>query len=169
MAHRVRQNAGRRDEGLAALRISGEYTRQSNHAGGVVPVSPFSMLRMLGLAAILSGMVIVQASAAPALVHSEPMSGQHVAAGNVAVKLSFDTVIDPFRARLLLFGPSGAPQLLPASPTDDEQQSIATSVALAPGHYVLHWRMRARTGDPAQGTLPFDVDAITAPKPGSHP
>ncbi|WP_244191796.1 copper resistance CopC family protein [Komagataeibacter swingsii] len=132
-------------------------------------MSLFSMLRMLGLAAILSGMVIVQASAAPALVHSEPTPGQHVAAGNVAVKLSFDTVIDPFRARLLLLGPGGVPQLLPASPTDDEQQSIATSVALTPGHYVLHWRMRARTGDPAQGTLPFDVDAATVPKPGSHP
>ncbi|GCE84253.1 copper resistance protein CopC [Komagataeibacter diospyri] len=126
-------------------------------------MSFFSMLRMTGLSAVLSGMVMAQACAAPVLVHSEPMPGQHVAVGNVAVKLSFDTVIDPFRARLLLLGPSGVPQLLPASPIDDEQQSIATSVTLTPGHYVLHWRMRARTGDPVQGTLPFDVGAPSAP------
>ena len=126
-------------------------------------MSFFPMLRMLGLSAVLSGAVMAQACAAPVLVHSEPAAGQRVAAGTVAVKLSFDTVIDPFRARLLLLGPSGVPQLLPASPSDDEQQSIATSMALTPGHYVLHWRMRARTGDPVQGTLPFDVGAPTAP------
>ena len=84
-------------------------------------------------------------------------------AGNVAVKLSFDRVIDPFRARLLLLGPSGVPQLLPASPVDDEQHGLATTVALTPGHYVLHWRMRAQAGDPAQGTLPFDVGAAPTP------
>ncbi|GBQ43588.1 hypothetical protein AA18890_1996 [Komagataeibacter europaeus LMG 18890] len=123
----------------------------------------FPTLRMLGLSATLSGAVVAQACAAPALVHSDPAPGARVAAGNVAVKLTFDTVIDPFRARLLLLGPSGVPQLLPASPIDDEQQSIATSVALTPGHYVLHWRMRARTGDPVQGTLPFDVGAPAAP------
>ncbi|WP_346011913.1 copper resistance CopC family protein [Komagataeibacter sp. FXV3] len=126
-------------------------------------MSFFPMLRMLGLSAILSGAAVVaQASAAPALVHSDPAPGQRVAAGNVAIRLSFDTVIDPFRARLLLLGPSGVPQLLPASPSDDEQQSIATSMALTPGHYVLHWRMRARTGDPVQGTLPFDVGTTPA-------
>ncbi|MBL7233129.1 copper resistance protein CopC [Komagataeibacter oboediens] len=154
---------GGRMKVLPPFAYRGNTHGRFNHAGGVVPVSFFPMLRMLGLSAILSGVAVAQACAAPALVHSEPAAGQRVAAGNVALKLSFDTVIDPFRARLLLLGPSGVPQLLPASPIDDEQQSIATNVALTPGHYVLHWRMRARTGDPVQGTLPFDVGAPAAP------
>lgn len=123
-----------------------------------------TMLRGCCVFVTVLGGLAARADAAPVLVHAEPAAGQRVPAGNVALKLSFNSVIDPFRARLLLLGPSGVPQLLPASPTDDEQHGLATTVALAPGHYVLHWRMRGQTGDPAQGTLPFDVDAapITA-------
>ncbi|KDU95015.1 copper resistance protein CopC [Komagataeibacter rhaeticus AF1] len=133
------------------------------HAGGVPPVSFSKMLRRCGVFAIMLGGFAGQAAAAPVLVHAEPAAGQSVPAGNVAVKLSFDSVIDPFRARLLLLGPSGVPQLLPASPVDDEQHGLATTVALTPGHYVLHWRMRAQAGNPVQGTLPFDVTAGPAP------
>ncbi len=122
-----------------------------------MPVSRVSTLRLLGLS-FLGCVVAVRASAAPVLVHATPAAGQHVPAGNVAIKLGYNSVIDPFRARLLLLGPSGVPQLLAASPSDDEQQGLATTVALTPGHYVLHWRMRAPGGTPAEGNVPFDVD-----------
>ncbi|GAB6967435.1 hypothetical protein JCM25156A_14720 [Komagataeibacter kakiaceti JCM 25156] len=129
-----------------------------------------TMPRMLALAAILYGAGgMAGALAAPALVRAEPAAGQTVAAGNVAFRLSFDSVIDPFRARLLLLGPDGAPRLLPASPVDDEQQAISTTVALTPGHYVLHWRMRARGGDTGEGALPFDVGAPSSPVPAKTP
>ena len=130
-----------------------------------------TMPRILALAAILSGVGgVAQAFAAPVLVQATPAAGQTVAAGNVALRLSFDTVIDPFRARLLLLGPDGAPRLLPASPVDDEQQVISTTVALTPGHYVLHWRMRTRGGDTGEGTLPFDVGTpSTPPATGTAP
>ncbi|WP_050856116.1 copper resistance CopC family protein [Komagataeibacter medellinensis] len=118
-----------------------------------------TVLRSCCVFVTVLGGLAARADAAPVLVHAEPAAGQLVPAGNVALKLSFNSVIDPFRARLLLLGPSGVPQLLPASPTDDEQHGLATTVALAPGHYVLHWRMRGQAGDPAQGTLPFDVGA----------
>lgn len=130
----------------------------------------FSIIsRVLGLSAvILCGTGVVQAIAAPVLVQAQPAAGQKVAAGNVAVRLSFDGVIDPFRARLLLLGPDGAPRLLPASPIDDEQHAIATTVALTPGHYVLQWRIATRGGSAGQGTLPFDVGGVDS-SPARHP
>ena len=128
-----------------------------------------TMLRRIGVSAVLMGALAAQAYAAPVLVHAEPAAGQQVPAGNVAVKLSFDSVIDPFRARLLLLGPSGVPQLLPASPADDEQHGLATTVVLTPGHYVLHWRMRGQSGSPVQGTLPFDVGTVAAAPPTPAP
>ncbi|GBQ71219.1 hypothetical protein AA15237_1037 [Komagataeibacter xylinus NBRC 15237] len=122
-----------------------------------MPVSCVSTLRLPCLS-FLGCVLAARAFAAPVLVHATPAAGQHVPAGNVAIRLGYNSVIDPFRARLLLLGPSGVPQLLAASPSDDEQQGLATTVALTPGHYVLHWRMRAPGGTPAEGNVPFDVD-----------
>lgn len=133
-----------------------------------MPVFRVSTLRLLGLS-FIGCVVAARAFAAPVLVHATPSAGQHVPAGNVAIKLNYNSVIDPFRARLLLLGPSGVPQLLAASPSDDEQQGLATTVTLTPGHYVLHWRMRAPGGTPAEGNLPFDVDPAGAPAVAAAP
>ncbi|MDT8870561.1 hypothetical protein RAA17_03585 [Komagataeibacter rhaeticus] len=105
--------SGRRDEGLAALRVSGEYRRQSNPCRRCPARVLSKMLRRCGVFAIMLGGFAGQAAAAPVLVHAEPAAGQSVPAGNVAVKLSFDSVIDPFRARLLLLGPSGCRNCCP--------------------------------------------------------
>ncbi|MBV1833415.1 copper resistance CopC family protein [Novacetimonas pomaceti] len=98
--------------------------------------------------------------ASPGLVHATPAAGQNVNAGTVSIRLDFNAVIDPFHTRLVLLGPSGVPQLLLASPKDDEQQEIAVDVPLGtPGDYVLQWRAGGRASGVSHGSVPFHVVA----------
>ncbi len=125
------------------------------HSFSILPMCLAAGLFCLGLGR--------SAWANPSLVHAMPAAHQAVAAGTVTIRLDFNAVIDPFPTRLVLLGPSGVPQLLLASPKDDEQQVITVDVPLTiPGDYVLQWRAGGKGSGTSHGDVPFRVVAATA-------
>ena len=124
------------------------------HSFSILPACLAAGLLCLGLAR--------PAWANPSLVHATPAAHQAVAVGTVTIRLDFSAVIDPFPTRLVLLGPSGVPQLLLASPKDDEQQVITVDVPLTtPGDYVLQWRAGGKGSGVSHGDVPFRVVAAT--------
>ncbi|PYD60184.1 copper resistance protein CopC [Novacetimonas maltaceti] len=123
----------------------------------------FSFLPACLAAVLLCAGLARPAWANPSLVHATPAARQSVGAGTVTIRLDFDSVLDPFHTRLVLLGPSGVPQLLLASPKDDEQQAISVDVPLStPGAYVLQWRAGGKGSGVSHGSVPFDV--VAAPQ-----
>jgi methionine-rich copper-binding protein CopC len=96
------------------------------------------------------------ASAHAVLMASEPAAGSRVAAGQVSVRLRYNSRIDSYRSRISVTRPDGSASVLPIAPTSAEGE-LETVIRLVPGDYVLHWQVLAVDGHITRGDVPFTV------------
>lgn len=89
------------------------------------------------------------------LVESTPAIGATVA-GDVQLRLRYNSRIDRKRSRLTLTGEDQSAIILPilADGTDDV---LLARIALRPGHYTLRWQVLAVDGHITRGDVPFTV------------
>jgi methionine-rich copper-binding protein CopC len=109
---------------------------------------------VIGLLVLWLGISPAQAHAV--LVASEPVAGGTVAAGQVSVRLRYNSRIDSYRSRISVTRPDGTSVVLPIAPSSAEGE-LETVVRLAPGGHVLHWQVLAVDGHITRGDVPFTV------------
>jgi methionine-rich copper-binding protein CopC len=114
----------------------------------------FPWLRTLTALAVLAAPV--GAAAHAILIKSDPAIGAAVKAGQIAIRLRYNSRIDRTRSRLTLTGPDQAQTILPIEP-DKFDDTLATTAQLPQGDYVLRWQVLAVDGHITRGDLPFTV------------
>lgn len=112
------------------------------------------------LAATAAALMI--AGGAPAWAHAvivsaSPTADQHVAAGELAVRIEFNSRIDKARSRLQLMAPAGGESDLPIDQDGEPNIVTGTTGELVPGAYVLRWQVLAVDGHITRGDIPFFV------------
>ncbi len=93
------------------------------------------------------------------LLDSTPEPGAHGNSGHVALRLRFNSRIDPVRSRLTLTRPDQVKSVLPleSGPTPDVLQAAAD---LGPGVYSLRWQVLAADGHITRGDVGFTLTPI---------
>jgi methionine-rich copper-binding protein CopC len=102
------------------------------------------------------------AGSAPAWAHAvvvsaNPTADQHVPAGELAVRIEFNTRIDKARSRLQVMTPAGKRTDVPIDQGGEPNIVTGTAPALTPGDYVLRWQVLATDGHITRGDIPFTV------------
>ena len=130
-------------------------------------------MRWLALVAVLAFPAILWAHAR--LLSSDPAGGAVLAASPTSVRLVFSERPELALASIRLAGAGDTTSLGPLErdPTDDAVVVAPIDRALAPGSYVVIWRVAARDGHIIRGTIGFTVagdtaavsETITAPPP----
>ncbi len=90
------------------------------------------------------------------LVESQPAVGGSAVAGNVTLRLRYNSRIDHARSRLTLNRPDKTQIVLP-TPATDPVDVLSTQADLAPGTYMLRWQVLAVDGHITRGDVPFTV------------
>ncbi len=124
------------------------------------------------VAIVLVAVVAPAASAHTSLVSSSPAPGA-VIESPASVSLTFDDALLQLGDSVQVRDADGVNHAGdPYFPRDNTIQADVDGT-LAPGDYVVAWRIVAEDGHPIQGTIPFtvvgDASAITAPSPSSPP
>ena len=106
--------------------------------------------------------VAAAAAAAPAWAHAvivsaSPTANEHVAPGELPVRIEFNSRIDKVRSRLQVMAPAGAKTDVPIYQAGDPNVVAGTTGALTPGAYVLRWQVLAIDGHITRGDIPFVV------------
>ena len=102
------------------------------------------------------------------LLSSDPASGTVVSASSFDIVLRYNSRVDAKRSRVSLQGPDAATgpeggrkadagRDLPADNDAGPATVRVHATDLAPGTYVLHWRVLAIDGHVTRGTFPFTV------------
>ncbi|MBN8890985.1 MAG: hypothetical protein BGP12_12365 [Rhodospirillales bacterium 70-18] len=116
------------------------------------------MRRLAVLAALAACLLAapLPAQAHAILVDSTPPALGHVAAGQVTLRLRYNSRIDRGRSRLELIRPdkSQATLVIGAGSTENV---LVTTATLTPGAYVVRWQVLAVDGHITRGDLPFTV------------
>ena len=119
------------------------------------------LTRFCSRRAVLAGVIGFTAASGRAEAHavleaSEPVAGATIAAGMVALKLSFNSRIDRARSGLTLTQPDGTRTNLKIDP-DGPPNILTTTADLTQGAYVLHWQVLAIDGHITRGDVRFTV------------
>jgi methionine-rich copper-binding protein CopC len=114
----------------------------------------FPWLRTLAALAALAAPVAAEAHAI--LIQSEPAIGATVQAGQVAIRLRYNSRIDRDRSRLTLNRPDQTQSVLPIDRAGFVD-SLTTTAELTRGDYVLRWQVLAVDGHITRGDVPFTV------------
>jgi methionine-rich copper-binding protein CopC len=114
------------------------------------------------LAAIAVAIGLAAGSALPAAAHAvivsaSPTADQHVAPGEVAIRIAFNARIDKARSRLEVTAPAGDKTNVPIDQAGDPNVLAGTTGALTPGAYMLRWQVLAIDGHITRGDIPFIV------------
>ena len=101
-------------------------------------------------------------AAAPAWAHAvivsaSPTANEHVAHGEVAVHIEFNSRVDKVRSRLQVSAPAGDKSDVPIDQAGDPNVLTGTTTDLTPGAYVLRWQVLAIDGHITRGDIPFTV------------
>jgi methionine-rich copper-binding protein CopC len=129
------------------------------------PMSSVARLNRRGLVAsltLLLTLLVPRTLLAHAiLIRSTPANHGTVKPGPLAVELHFNSRVDGARSRLTLTLASDATMAKPLSLKPLTQAApdtlTTTSVALAPGDYILHWIALATDGHISRGEVRFSV------------
>lgn len=114
-------------------------------------------MRTLGLALVTAfGLFAGPARAHAILVDSTPAIDARVGAGDVALRLRFNSRVDRGRSRLTLIRADKSPVVLPILP-DGSDDILRSHVALAPGVYIVRWQVLAIDGHITRGDVPLTV------------
>ncbi|MCX7380929.1 MAG: copper resistance protein CopC [Alphaproteobacteria bacterium] len=113
------------------------------------------------LAFALSLLLALAAAPWPALAHailvdSQPRQGSSIDAGEITLRLRFNSRIDAARSRLALALADGKELVLPIAHGERDDLLIAPAT-LAPGPQVLRWQVLAVDGHITRGELRFTV------------
>ena len=114
------------------------------------------------LAAVAVALGLGTGAAAPAAAHAvivsaSPTADQHVAAGELDIRIEFNARIDKARSRLQVTAPAGDKTDVPIDQAGDPNVLAGTTGALAPGAYILRWQVLAIDGHITRGDIPFVV------------
>jgi methionine-rich copper-binding protein CopC len=129
------------------------------------------------LAVLLAGAVLAAprpAAAHARLTRSEPAEGQSLDPSPAAIDLWFNEILDLEFNGIELFPAadeqSGRGNLITAKPSVDPRDRTHLSIPLpplAPGAYVVHWKVLSRDGHSARGRIVFRVGGAAAVAPQS--
>jgi methionine-rich copper-binding protein CopC len=92
------------------------------------------------------------------LVESTPAIGAEVPAGDVALRLRFNSRVDRPRSRLTLIRADKSTTVIPIMPEGTDDLLLA-KVNLPPGQYVVRWQVLAVDGHITRGDVPFTIKA----------
>jgi methionine-rich copper-binding protein CopC len=110
-------------------------------------------------AALLALAAPAPAHAHAVVIDSIPVVGATVPAGDVDVRLHYNSRIDHARSRLTLIGPDGKAVPLAIAADSAPDRVDATAPGIAPGQYRLRWQVLAIDGHLTRGDIPFSVKA----------
>jgi hypothetical protein len=113
------------------------------------------MFVRLALILVLMLFQITPSRAHAILVESHPAVGGNVA-GDVQMRLRYNSRIDRKRSRLTLTGEDQSVTVLPILP-DGTDDVLMARLTLRPGHYTLRWQVLAVDGHITRGDVPFTV------------
>ncbi len=113
-------------------------------------------LRVLLLAGLLVIITAAPASAHARLVSTDPAEDAVVATRPAAVRLTFDQAVQAVAEGVTLFSADRAPQPLTGTAVGDTVQ-IPLPDDLAPGTYLIGWRVRSEDSHPISGVLEFSI------------
>lgn len=114
-------------------------------------------LTAIWVAVTLSGGAGAPALAHAAILTATPAVDQHVAPGNLAIRLEFNVRIDKERSRLQLSAPDGAKAGIAIEPDGEPNVVTGKTGELTAGAYVLRWQVLALDGHITRGDIPFTV------------
>src|SRR5262245_15624516 len=106
---------------------------------------------------VVAGAMAWPASAHAIIVSAVPTADQHVPAGNLAVRIEFNSRIDKVRSRLQVTASPSVKEDVPIDPAGKPNVVTGTTGALTPGTYVLRWQVLAIDGHITRGDIPFKV------------
>ncbi|MBA4096758.1 MAG: copper resistance protein [Rhodospirillum sp.] len=120
------------------------------------------MRKYIGNFAAVAVAAGIAAAAAPAWAHAvivsaSPTANEHVAPGELPVRIEFNSRIDKVRSRLQVMVPAGGKTDVPIDQAGDPNVVAGTTGALTPGAYVLRWQVLAIDGHITRGDIPFVV------------
>ena len=126
------------------------------------PWGKSKMRKYIGNFAAVAVAAGIAAAAAPAWAHAvivsaSPTANEHVAPGELPVRIEFNSRIDKVRSRLQVMAPAGAKTDVPIDQAGDPNVVAGTTGALTPGAYVLRWQVLAIDGHITRGDIPFVV------------
>jgi methionine-rich copper-binding protein CopC len=144
---------------------------------GAARERPWRRRGFLPLAALLACAVLATphpASAHARLTRSQPAEGQALERSPAAIDLWFNEILDLEFNGIDLFPAadeqSAQGNLISAKPSVDPSDRTHLSIPLpplAPGAYVVHWKVLSRDGHSARGRIVFRVGAAAAVAPQS--
>ena len=114
----------------------------------------FPWLRTLTALVALAAPVSAEAHAI--LIQSDPAIGATVKAGQIEIRLRYNSRIDRTRSRLTLNRPDKTQSVLPIG-RDGLDDTLTTTAELPSGNYVLRWQVLAVDGHITRGDVPFTV------------
>ncbi|HLJ22386.1 MAG TPA: copper resistance CopC family protein [Stellaceae bacterium] len=103
-------------------------------------------------------------TAPPALAHAiiveaTPAVGAVLQAGNLDVRLRFNSRIDRHRSRLMVLDAIGKETAVPIDDKTPADVITAHVAGLVPGEYRLRWQVLALDGHITRGDIPFTIAA----------
>jgi len=121
-------------------------------------------LRNAGLNLLMAGLVASSMAAVPARAHSflveaNPSSKDHVATSPKTVKLRFGGGVEPAYSKLTIEGADGKVLATGAIGVPDKPRELSVeSPELAPGKYIVRYRVLSTDGHIVEGNYEFTVD-----------
>ena len=130
------------------------YTPRAMLQAARLTMLPLTRRCLLAAVVLLPG----AARAHAILEDSTPPVGGAAHAGDVMVRLRYNSRIDRARSKLTLTRPDHSEVVLPIDP-DGPPDVMTTHAVLAPGDYTLRWQVLAVDGHITRGDVPFTVTA----------
>lgn len=111
---------------------------------------------VLGLTVMIGFAAPLPALAHAILVESAPPIGASVTAGEIPLRLRFNSRIDRARSRLIVIRGDRSTSVLPID-DDGTDDIILSRVTLGPGSFVVRWQVLAVDGHITRGDIPLTV------------
>ncbi|HEY8124335.1 MAG TPA: copper resistance CopC family protein [Methylocystis sp.] len=122
--------------------------------------SGFSIVLGGAFALVLTGLGVTSALAHSFLVDATPSSKEHVAAPPKAIKLRFGGGVEPPYSKITIETPDGKVLAEGNSAVPDKPRELsANTPELAPGKYIVRYRVLSTDGHIVEGNYEFTVDA----------
>jgi len=110
---------------------------------------------LLGLVLLL--MIPSQTFAHAIVIDASPAIDASVAAGDVPIRLHFNSRIDRPRSKLTLFSPDGKELVLKTDASSPPENLNAAAQGLTTGKWRLRWQVLSVDGHITRGDIPFTV------------
>ncbi|GIL38746.1 copper resistance CopC family protein [Roseiterribacter gracilis] len=109
--------------------------------------------------AFISALQPSTAYAHAVVIEAQPRVNAAVAAGEVTIRLRYNSRLDVARSRLVLTTPGGATVQLTPQAGAGTDELVAVAQAKAPGGYRVRWQVLTLDGHLTRGDIPFRVVA----------